>query len=156
MLQTNYTGFRLHRKLIMPSVNPCFKTKKVLSYVATLISDYDYNYFDDLAITEKEEFASLLIEAAGRDGEFECLTESTDSDLIINFLKSALKSGSKENDVALLEAIKDSAISYYDHIMRTIFDHVNEDYRNERNEWLDRACKEGDADEALDRYMDGL
>lgn len=143
-----------HRTFSMLDVNPCFRTKKVLQHIANLIIDYDYTTYYDLSEGDRRELAALLIDAAGKDGEYECLVECKDSDQIIAALKLALTNSS--NDDALIDTIKDAAVDYYDDIMHALFDGVYDDYCQERNEWLDRMAKDGDPDEAYERYLCNL
>lgn len=139
----------------MKFVNPIFKTKKVRQYIADLIIDYDYTSFSDLTHADKCEFAGLLIEAAGRSGEHECLTESNDLDQTIGALRKSLLGG-YEDDENLLFILKDNTVRYYNETMHALFDDGFEDYQSERREWIDYTAKHGDPDEAYDRYREGL
>lgn len=139
----------------MKFVNPIFKTKKVRQYIADLINDYDYDNFSDLSHSDKCEFAALLIEAAGRDGEHECVVESNDLDQIIGHLKKAL-TGTHDDDENLVFIMKDAAVRYYTDTMHELFYEGLNDYECERREWMDYVAKHGDPDEAYDRYREGL
>jgi len=139
----------------MKFVNPIFNTKKVRQFVADLIIDYDYDDFSDLSNSEKCEFAALLMEAAGRGGEYECITESNHLDQTAGYLRAVLRSD-KEADENLLYHLKDEAIRYYADTMQSLFDDGFTNFQQERNEWLDYTAKHGDPDEAYDRYREGL
>jgi len=140
----------------MNHIHPCFKTKEVLQYIAGLIIDYNYKSINDLSDTEKGEFAALLIEASGRLGEAECIVESPHFDQTINYLKTALKADTKENNEKFLMTIKDNAINYYENTMEAIFEYVLADYQQECREWLNHVAKYGDPDTAHDRYLEQL
>lgn len=140
----------------MNNINPCFKTKKILHFVADLIVSYDYTSYFDLSDDAKQEFTAELIEAAGRPGEAECINESANFDQLINSLKKSLKCGSKDNDLILLETIKNNAVEYYESTMEAIFNYVHEDYTAERNEWMDTLSNNGDPDEIYASYLEGL
>lgn len=135
--------------------NPIYRTKKVLTFIADLIIDYDYDHYYDLSEDDKAELTALLSEAAGRDGEHEFIVESDNLDQTIGYFRKAL-AGTREDDEKFLEIIKKNAIRYYENSMETLFNYVLDDYRHERNEWLDYVAKHGDPDEAYDRYREGL
>ncbi len=131
----------------MRSIHPSFNTTKVKHYVTDLIINYDYKQFSDLTYGDKCEFAALLIEAAGKDGEHECITESENLDQIIGFLKKAL-AGNYEDDENLLCSLRTGAVSYYENIMEALFYSELENYQTKRNEWF----KYADKDETINEH----
>ncbi len=139
----------------MDYVNPIYKTKKILTFLADLIVDYDYDCYRNLAVCEKAELVALLIEAAGKADEANCLINSNDLDQIMGFFKQAL-AGTRRDEQKFLDVMKKNAIAYYDETMESLFDYVLDDYRRERNEWLDTVTKYSDPDEAYEYYRDNI
>lgn len=135
--------------------NPIFKTKKVKQFIADLVIDYDYNCYSDLAYSDKCEFAALLIEASGKNSEHECLVESNDLDQLMGALKKSL-SGTYEDDENLLFTLKENTVNYFDQTMEALFADGFENFEQERREWIDYVAKNGDSDEAYDRYRESL
>ncbi len=139
----------------MYSINPAYKTKKVLTFLADLIVDYDYDCYKDLAFCEKAELVSLLIEAAGKTDEANCLVESNNLDQIMGYFKAAL-AGSRRDDQKFLDIIKKNAIAYYEETMEALFDFALDDYRQERNQWLNDYSKYDDPDDMFEHYRESL
>lgn len=123
------------------NIHPCFKTKKIFQYIADLLIEYNYDSYSDLSESDKSGLLILLIEAAGRGSEAECITESTHFDQLIYYLKQTLLNDTSENREKLAEVIKDNAIEYYDHTMKNLFEYVYGDYKQERKEWLENIGK---------------
>lgn len=105
----------------MYSIHSDFESSKILRFVRNLINDNGYTSFDDLCHAEKCEFAALLIEAAGSKAEHEFLTENNHLDQIISKFRKAL-TGLSIDDDDFVDAIKESAINYYEPIMVALFD----------------------------------
>lgn len=140
----------------MAHIHPCFKARKVLQYLGSLIIDYNYKHIDDLSLEEKAELVGILIEAGGKHAEHECITETDRFDLTIGSFKAFLKSDSIDNAYTLAATLRINAIKFYEEMMKDIFNFVFEDYHRERQEWLDYVSKQGDPDEARDRYLEQL
>jgi hypothetical protein len=135
--------------------NPIYKTKKVLTYIADLIIDYDYDHYFDLSEHDKAQLASLLSESAGSQSEHDFIFESDNLDKTISYFRKAL-CGTAIDDENFLEVIKKNAIDYYDRSMEELFNYVWDHYRSERNEWSDAVAKNGNPDEAYDQLKDNL
>jgi hypothetical protein len=138
----------------MKPIPSLFNKRHIKGFVADLITEYGYERFDDISQTDKESLASMLLDAAGRDYEFECLSESSNHDLIIGYLKSSLK-GDKDANESLLEILKEAPVLYYTNTMEAIFVEVMENYETARREWLDYAAKE-DEDAAYEQFRNNL
>lgn len=139
----------------MRHIHPDFKSKKVLTYIADLIIEYGYDHYYDMSEGDKAGLAVLLNQQGGRSDEFSCITQGAHSDQIINAFRKSLN-GDREDDINFLETIKENVINYYDYTMKCLFDYVNEDFRLAKNEWLDHLAKEGDPDQAYDKYRENL
>ena len=135
MLSKSYHGSRA-----MCFYNPIFNTKEVRNHLVDLV--VENNHFDDLTFAEKYDFAKLLIKIAGD----EFLHESDSSLLISNMFNN--------DDDNLVHEIKNLAVNYYEPVMEGLFNQAKDNYQQERNEWLDHAAKNGDPDEAYDRFRD--
>lgn len=146
---------KCHGRTIMRFFNPIFKTQKVKRFIADLIVDYDYDRYSDLTYSDKCEFAALLIEASGKNSEHECLVESNDLDQLMGALKKSL-SGTHEDDENLLFTLKENTVNYFDRTMEELFDDGFENFQQDRREWIDYVAKNGDPDEAYDRYRESL
>lgn len=135
----------------MYNIHPDYKTKKVLTFVADLIIEYDYDTYDDLSESDLLSFASLLNEAGGVIDELSFISE--DSHTTMESFRNYLTSNNSEN---FLDAIKTSALHYYEHTMKSLFNYVYSDYQQSRREWLDHTAKYGDPDAAYDQYRESL
>lgn len=151
---TAIMGYRVNGMTRM-NIHPDYMDKKVLTFVADLIIEESYDSYSDLDETDKMALASLLIEAGGRDDEFSFLTNSSDSEQLINALRKALDGTSTDNQT-LIDIIKDNVVEYYDNTMEKLFIYVMRDYECSKREWLDHLAKQGDPDEAYDRYRETL
>lgn len=140
----------------MRHIHPDFKTKKILGYVADLIIEYNYNNYEELHDQDKYALAAMLLEAAGRDGELEFLTEHSYPEILIDKFRIALLSDKKEDNETFIFYAKEQAVEYYEHTMKSLFDYVHNDYQQERKEWIDFAAKHGDPDQAYDLYKENL
>ena len=138
----------------MINVHPEFYTKPIRQYISDLIHEYGYTHYIDLSTGDKAKLASLLIDAAGKDG-YECIIESTNSDQTLEVFKKSL-SGTNDDDEIFLETIKSNAINYYDAIMNTLFNEMMAEYISERNEWMDYVAKQTDPDAAYEQYRRNL
>lgn len=139
----------------MKYIPVCFNNKTVKGFMADLIIEYGYQHFDDLTIADKSEFAAVLIEASGRDAEYECLVESDNMDSIMARIKAVLQSKSDSSD-QLIQTLKETIINYYHGTMEAIFWDVLEDYDSARREWLDFAANNGDEDQAHEQFINSL
>lgn len=139
----------------MKQPNPIYKTKKILTYVADLISEYGYDHYDDLSESDKSYLASLLSESAGVIGEPDFIVESDHFDKTLLYFRKAL-CGTASDDEKFLEVIKKNAIDYYDRSMEELFNYVLYQYRNERHECGDYIVKKDNADDLYDSYKDSL
>jgi len=93
------------------NLNPVFKTKKILNFVKSLISDYDYQSINDLSHADKCELAGLLVEASGDN---EALIENADS--INKIIKHSLVSCIAD-DMDNMFDIKSIIVDYYHAVM---------------------------------------
>lgn len=132
--------------------NPTFNTPKIRQFIYDLINDYDYKHYKELSFSDRCEFTNLLIEAAGRSGEKECLIESNDLDQVIYQLKKSLRDP-RDNGHDLVFIMKEAVIHYYDETMETLFNHALSDYAEEKEDWLDYIGNHGDPDAT---YMEEL
>jgi hypothetical protein len=137
----------------MKVINPIFKTIKVKQYIADLIVDYGYESIDDLSHADKCEFASLLIEAAGRNSEHECIIESNHLDQTMGAIKKAL-AGTYQDDENLLYTLKENIVDYYHAVMEALFEEGFEYYQVEKREWIAQVRQYGEPDMAA--YREGL
>lgn len=137
------------------TINPIYRTKKILGAIADFIINYDYNTYSDLTDQDKGVIVALLIEASGRSNEYNCIIESNHADQTINFFRAALM-GSSDDDHRFLDIIKTNAIEYYDETIHNLFNYVYEDYQSSKREWLDYAAKHGDPDAAYDKYRETI
>ncbi len=128
----------------MKSINPTFNTKQITYFVQDLIND-GCTSLDDLTNGDLCDFAGLLIIAAGRNGEQECLVESAHLDQIMAALKRSLH-GVKEDNDNLVYIMKENAISYYRDLMESIFENVMQEQNHERDEWIDHVAQYGEPD----------
>ena len=135
----------------MNNIHPDYKTKKVLTFVADLIIEYQYDTYNDLSESDLFHFAALLNEAGGVIDELSFISE--DSHTTMESFRNYLTTNNSEN---FLDAIKTSALHYYDHTMKSIFNYVYSDYQQSRREWIDHAAKYGDPDIAYDQYRESL
>lgn len=126
------------------NIHPCFKTEKVLSFVAHLILECDYKDFNDLSEDDLKKFASLLIEA---DKEAEFLTQHAFADLLMEKFVLALATDKPEANEDFLWTAKDHAVEYYDSTMRDIFKAISTDHRRSCNEWADYIINYGNPDQ---------
>lgn len=139
----------------MKNPNPIYLTKEVKKFVTNLINDYDYISYRMLSHSDKCEFIAHLIQASGKDGEREFLTESNHLDQTIYYFTKALL-GTCEDDENFLFIIKDNAIKYFEETMECIFEYLIESNDTDKNSWIDHVTKYGDPDEAYQRYQEGL
>ena len=135
----------------MRSANPIFNVRKVRQFIAPLIIDYGFDCFEDLTFGDKCEFASILMEISGDN---ECITQSDDFDQIMGHLRKSMSAIT--DDAEVLYSIKESIVHYYEETMRLLFASELDNFEHERNEWFDYMAKQGDPDEAYDRYMESL
>lgn len=126
----------------MPGYHPVFNTKRIRSFLVDLVIDNDH--YNDLSFNEKFDFACELIAVAGN----EYLYESDLHDVTRYLLKN------EDDNIPFV--LKKLAVDYYDEVMRTMFDEAAYDFKQERNEWLDKVAKEGDPDEAYERYRNSF
>lgn len=140
----------------MRHIHQDFKSKKILQFVADLIIEYNYSEFSDLSESDRHHFAALLIEAAGREGELEFLTEHAFADLLVTQFRKCLISNNHGDNETFITYAKDHAVEYYEDTMQAIFEYVHSNYQQERREWLDYAAKHGDPDAAYNQYMENL
>lgn len=132
------------------NIHPDFKSTKILNFIGDLITTYGYKSFNDLSFDEQAEIASLLIEV---DDPLEFIGNTR---LITKSISQALNHQTLNSQENLIETLKTEAVDYYYSIIRSIFDYVLEDYESERKSWLDQLVKQGDPDEAYDRYFANL
>lgn len=132
--------------------NPTFNTPKIRQFIYDLISDYDYTHYKDLSYADKCEFTSLLIEAAGRSGEKECLLESNHLDQVMYQLKKSLNDP-RDDGQNLSFIMKEVVTDYYDETMEALFKYALSDYNQDKEDWLDYIGNHGDPD---DCYMEEL
>jgi hypothetical protein len=118
-------------------MNHIYLTRKVKSFVNDLISyQQGKPSYHKVAYSDKEELTALLIEAAGKDGEREFLTESDHLDQVIGAFRKYMLG--LESDQYFLEAMKGNAVAYFEDTMQEIFNHMLDEQVNEHNTWLDR------------------
>jgi len=138
----------------MYNIHPDYKTKKVLTFVADLIIAYEYDSYDDLSENDLFSFIALLNEAGGVIDELSFISE--DSYTTMDSFRKYLTNNDRENLANFLDALKTSALHYYEHTMKSIFNYVYSDYQQSRREWIDHATKYGDPDAAYDQYRESL
>lgn len=139
----------------MTFVNPNFDTREIRHFCIDLIIQSECKDFYDLTNSDLSELASLMIQAAGKDGENECLIQSDDLDEIIFFLKKSL-AGTTNDDQRLVSSIKKAAIHYYYPIMQAIFNDVLANILGDQVAESTYKARFGDPDDAYDRYREGL
>jgi hypothetical protein len=137
----------------MNNIHPDYKTKKILGYIADLIIEYGYDNYADLSESDLHGLVVLLNEAGGTIDELSFISEGN-SGIMSLFRKSLV--GNIQDNENFLDALKTSAIQYYEHTMESLFNYVHRDYQQSRREWLDHAAKYGDPDAAYDQYRETL
>lgn len=136
----------------MNNIHPDYKTKKILGYIADLITEYDYDTYSDLSESDLFGLVTLLNEAGGRIDELSFISET---DGIMALFRKSLTGNIQDNE-NFLDAIKTGALEYYEHTMKSLFDYVYRDYQQSRHEWLDYVAKHGDPDQAYDQYRETI
>lgn len=131
----------------MRHIHPDFKTTKILGFITDLITDARCHSINDLTEHQLQQFSSLLIEAAGHDGETEFLTQHAFSDVLILKIREALFNDSKDCDETLIHYMKSHAVEYYNDTMQAIFDSVYEDYEQNQLEWAAHVKQYGNPDD---------
>lgn len=111
-----------------------FYTRAIRSYLEDIINSYHYTRYAQVTEMERSELAGLFIEAAGKDGEAECLVESPNLDQIAQYLKNMLI-GTREHEMQFVNFMREQAIDYYNELMEEAFNHVLKDMEWER--WSD-------------------
>lgn len=143
---TNMQTTTSHRAAFI-YVNPCYQTKKVESFLGSLVFDYRYKSYSELSQSDKFEFAALLIDAS-KDQEF--LIENRNLDEIATLLKNSLSHPLKSQEY--LESIHEYITDYYEDVMEKLFN----EKLDEKKEYDEDIAKYGDPDDLYDRYREGF
>ncbi len=122
--------------MVMQEIHPDYKSKKIISFVKSLILDSGCDHYHQIEYSSKLRLAALLNETCSLADGFNCLTDNAFADALLQSFRNSLIFGTPLEDKNFVNRAKLCACEYYETIMEELFNMVLNDYNLEVDSFI--------------------